>query len=148
MDPYVSLLDQEWSLVAGSPLVTSLGESAVEQTIADRVYIEFPRSGLSFVSMLDRRITTIQFYGGSRDGYRQFSNHMPFGLHFRHSRETVHRIFGRPDESGGGGSIPHLGVAPKWDRYDKSDYRLHLQYSDECDSITLLSLMSATSVNF
>jgi hypothetical protein len=148
MDPYVSLLDQEWSRVAGSPLITSLGESAVEQTIADRVYIEFPRSGLSFVSMLDRRITTIQFYGESRDGYRQFSKDMPFGLHFRCSREIVHRILGRTDESGGGDFIQYLGVTPKWDRYDKSVYRLHLQYSDECDSITLLSLMSATSVSF
>ena len=62
---------------------------------------------------------------------------VPFSL----GRDEVLSRFGSPSKSGEGFSHPVLGEFGDWDRFQRSDYTVHVQYCVDSDRIEKITLM-------
>ena len=65
---------------------------------------------------------------------------------FSSSRSEVIRRFGRPSKSGEARVHKILGEYGAWDRYDRSEYSIHIEYHPHTDRIKRITLMRAEVV--
>jgi hypothetical protein len=137
----VSLLGMNLDDVAKSEFVLSLNEQPATEKIEDRFYMELPASGLAFIALLDQRVMAVQLHAEGYQEYKGFAGVLPEGVSFSNSRQAVRKLLGKPSASGGGNVIQFFGKAPAWDRFDRSDYALHVQYADDERSINLVTIM-------
>lgn len=137
----VALLGMKLDDVARSPFVVSLNEQPATEKIEDRFYMELPTSGLAFIASLEERVMAIQLHAEGYQKYKGFAGVIPEGLSFSNSRREVHDRLGKPSACGGGNVIEFFGEVPAWDRFDRSQYSLHVQYADDEASINLVSIM-------
>jgi hypothetical protein len=136
-----SLLGMDLDDVARSAFVLSLNEQPVTEKIEDRFYMKMPASGLAFVASLERRVMAIQLHAEGYQQYTGFAGDLPEGVSFSNSRGSLQNRLGKPFASGGGNVIQFFGKALAWDRFDRSDYSLHVQYGDNLAAINLVTLM-------
>jgi len=141
-----SMLGMKLDDVAKSSLVRALSEPPKTELIEDRFYMELPASGIAFIAALDGRVTTIQFHAEGYQDYRGFAGELPEGISFTDDQRAVHSRLGQPSASGGGTVIQFFGKAPKWDRFDRHSYSLHIQYVDDDGAVSLVSLMRPDSI--
>src|SRR5688572_1813565 len=127
--------------IAETLLVKPLMFGSKTELVGDRFHLQMPSHGIGFVADFDGRVSTIFFYSEGMDGYREFSGSLPEGISFRESQSVIHRRLGQPSASGGGKAVQFLGNTRKWDRYDREVFSLHIQYGDDENSISLISLM-------
>jgi hypothetical protein len=139
----VNLLGMKLDDVAQSALVSSLNEQPATEQIEDRIYLEFRNSGIAFdAESSDERVAAVFLYSDGYKGYKGFAGAVPEGVSFPDSRRAVQERLGKPSASGVGGNVVEFfGTAPAWDRFDRSQYSLHVQYADDEASIHLVTIM-------
>jgi hypothetical protein len=137
----ISLLGMNLDDVARSAFVLSLNEQPITEKIEDRFYMEMPASGLAFIASLERRVMAIQLHAEGYQDYKGFAGALPDGMSFSNSREAMKNRLGKPSASGGGNVIQFFGKAPAWDRFDRKEYSLHVQYTDDEGSMNLVTIM-------
>ena len=140
------LLGMDLVKASDSALVRPLIVGAKTDLIADRLHLQIPDHGIEIVADLNRTVSTIFLHSEGADGYHEFSGTTPERLSFEDSQATVRRRLGPPNDCGGGEVIPGFGKVPIWDRYDRGEYFLHVEYGDGESSIRLLSIMRPDSV--
>lgn len=141
-----SLLGLKLDIVARSRFARSLGEQPTTELIEDRFYMEFRESGVLIDADLEGDSRSIFFFAEGHQGYKGFAGCLPDGVTFSDSRSDVRNRLGTPTASGEGGSVPVFGTTPAWDRFDKDAYSLHLQYADDFQSVTQVTVMRPDSV--
>jgi len=134
----IDMLGTNLDDVAQSSFLKSLLEEPTIERIEDRSYMELPASGLAFVASLSRRVIAIQLHAEGYQEYTGFARPIPDGISFSHSRRAVQRRLVKPSATGGGN---FHGKASVWDRFDKPEYSLHVQYADNDASINLVTIM-------
>jgi hypothetical protein len=82
----------------------------------------------------------IQLHTDGYQGYKGFAGVVPEGISFSHSRRVVHERLGLPSASGGGTVVKFFGKVPAWDRYDRSERSVHIQYADDETSVNLITI--------
>lgn len=138
----VSLLGMKLGDVARSAFVLSLNEKPATEQIEDRIYLQFQQSGVAFdAEASDGTVAAILLYSEGYQQYKGFAGAIPEGLSFSNSRRAVRDRLGEPSASGGGNVIQFFGKAPAWDRFDRSEYSLHVEYADDEASINLVSIL-------
>lgn len=137
----VSMLGMNLDAVGKSAFVLSLNEPPATEKIEDRFYMELPNSGLAFIASLEQRVMAIQLHAEGYQNYKGFAGAMPEAVAFSNSRRAMQSLLGKPSASGGGKVIQFFGKAPTWDRFDRSEYSLHVQYADDEASINLVTVM-------
>ncbi len=138
----VSLLGMNLDPVSKSTFVLSLNEQPTTEQIEDRIYLRFHQSGISFdAEASDGRVAAIFLYSEGYQDCKGFAGAMPEDVSFSNSRRAVQSRLGKPSASGGDQVIQFFGKAPPWDRFDKSNYSLHVQYADDEASIKLVTVM-------
>ncbi len=140
------ILGMKLDELAKSSLVLSFNETPRTELIEDRFYMEMPNSGIAFIATLDGRVMTIQLHAEGYEGYKTFLELLPDEISFSDDRRRIHARLGQPSVSGGGTVIQFFGKAPRWDRYDRDSYALHIQYTDLEESINLISLMRPDAI--
>ena len=132
--------------VSETPLVKPLMHGSKTDLINDRFHLQIPNHGIGLDADFDGCVSTIFFYGGEVDEYSQFAGDLPEGVSFSDSQCSVHQRLGQPSAHGGGNMVQFFGNAPKWDRYDRQGFSLHIQYADGERSISLISLIRPDSI--
>jgi hypothetical protein len=141
-----TLLGMQLEDVARTEFVRPLMGESKAKLIGDTFHLTIHPHGIAFVASFDGRVSSIQFYSEGFQGYRQFGGPLPGGLSFEESRYSVHKRFGKPDATGGGEVIRLFGKVPNWDRFDRKEFSLHIQYADDAASINLVSLIRSDAV--
>jgi hypothetical protein len=143
---YTGMLGMRLDDVAHTATIHPLMRDSETNLIGDELYLTLRHQGLAFVASLDGNVSSIQFFSDGHQGHKQFKDALPEGILFKDSRSAVHDRLGDPDVSGGGMVMHFLGKVPKWDRYDRQDYSLHIQYAEDESSVCLVSLMRPDAV--
>jgi len=142
----VKLLGNRLDDVSELPFVLALNEAGQAKMVHDRLYLEYPNSGIAFDADLDGRVTSVFLYTEGFQGNKGFAGELPEGISFTDNRRLIHSRLGQPSASGGGTIIQFFGKAPKWDRFDRASYSLHIQYGDGYETVDLVSLMRPDSI--
>lgn len=103
----------------------------------------FKKEGLQISFDKKRQVNTIHIFSEGVQGYGQYSSALPMGLSFRMSRDETRALLGPPSQMGG----PIRAIIGEdvifWDRWDAKNFVLHLQYTEDKNSVTLITIMSA-----
>jgi hypothetical protein len=142
----VRLLGMRLDTVAKSPFVLAFGEPGLAKMVHDRQYFEYPNSGIAFDADLDGRVASVFLYAEGYQDCKGFAGELPEGISFTDDRREVQARLGQPAASGGGTVMPFLGEAPRWDRFDRHSYSLHIQYVEGDTSVNLVSVMRPDSI--
>ena len=136
------LLGMNLEQVARSEFVLSLNEQPAIEKIEDRIYMALRISGVCFdAEASDCKIAAIFLYADGYEDYKGFAGTLPEGIAFSMSRRLLQKQLGVPSASGCGNMILFYGKAPAWDRFDRNEYSLHIQYDDDEASINLVTIM-------
>ena len=104
--------------------------------------LAFKKAGLEISFDKEQRVNVIHAFSKGVQGYKQYSGALPGGLSFRMSREATIALWGLPSRTGG----PVKAIIGEdvyyWDRWDNQNFVLHVQYPEEKNSITMLTIMS------
>ena len=107
-----------------------------------RIDYVFPQNGLDVTCDEDESVTTIFLYADESRYFAEGLQDIPFSAT---RQQTLERL-GRPSKSGGGISDPILGEYGPCDRFERSDYSVHIEYRVDADRIKLVTLMRADIV--
>lgn len=143
---FVGLLGMRLDDVAKTDVIQPLMTESTSGLIEDRLHLLFPTHGVEFVADLDGRVSTIVFYSSKAEGFREFSGSLPESISFGECEQVIQRRLGQPSSKGGGQTIQFFGKVPKWNRYDREGFALHIQYGDDERSIKVVSLMRPDSI--
>lgn len=110
------------------------------ELIGDESYVELLDLGVSMVLPDGETIAAVQLHDENHEGYSRFSGEIPAGISFVMSRQQVRNLLGLPVQSGDGGHVVMLGHRPAWDAYKIDEQRLHIEYSDDNESIGLITV--------
>jgi hypothetical protein len=110
------------------------------QAIGDESYIELPEAGVSMVLPDGETITAIHLHCEGHEGYSQYTGTTPADIAFDMNRQLVREYLGVPMEHGDGGRIMLLGYRPAWDAFNVSGKRLHIEYAEDSQSISLMTV--------
>jgi hypothetical protein len=135
MAALTSLLGRSLRHVLGSELIRSLGKPPMEERIEDSLHIHFAECPVELRFSSDRVLTSI--FLTSPTGNLEWTTEVPFGA----TREHLLRILGEPSRSGAAQSLPILGFQGAWDRWDRPDSSLHVQYSLRDGAVEKITLM-------
>lgn len=116
------------------------------ELIDDESYVELLGLGVSMVLPDGETIAAVQLHSENHEGYSQFSGEIPAGISFAMNRGQVRNLLGLPVQSGGGGNVVLLGPRPAWDAYKIDEYRLHVEYADDNNSIRLITISTQSTV--
>jgi hypothetical protein len=141
-----TMLDMLLEDIAQTEIVGPLMCDSKTELIGDEFYLTMRPHGLGVIASFDGRVSSIQLFSEGFQQYSQFVGMLPEGLSFGESRSSVSRRLGKPDATGGGEVIQFFGKVPTWDRFDRDQYSLHIQYADDEGSISLVSLIRPDSV--
>lgn len=108
----------------------------------DRRYIANNAKGIELVlSDLDL-VVSIHLFGNNRISESEFYGILPLNMNFSFSKDIVRSILGTPQRSGGGYSQILYGVLPVWDKYIMNKFSIHLEYSSDESSISMITIAS------
>lgn len=144
--PLVDLLGKMLDEVIELDFVGPFQERPHAELIHDTFYVALPRLGIALVASMDGRLSCVQLFSEGHEGYTGFRDPLPEGLSFVDSRQLAWARLGTPAASGGGVMIAYLGEAAVWDRFDRQDHAIHLQYKEGEGGIALISLLRPDAV--
>lgn len=134
-----SLLGRDLSEISSFPLFQDVEIPELEM-IGDEGYVEFQSLGFAMVVSEERVISAIHLYSEGHEGYLQFAGTVPAGASFSMSRGEVRSLLGKPVESGDGGAVMLPGLRPAWDAFHVDGQRLHFEYSENKESVRLITI--------
>lgn len=110
--------------------------------IENSFYLTNKSKGIELVLSIDKTITSVHFFSKIERSYSCFSLILPKELEFSDSRLIVQSKLGKPNRSGGGVNDLYLGYIHAWDKYYFQEYSLHLEYSENNDTIRIITIGS------
>lgn len=138
----INWIDKELKVVSDTPLFKMYFEGREVVKDEDTLYLLNSDEGIGVTMPLNLIIDTIQFYSEGKDGCSMFKGELPFNLQFSYSRDEVRSRLGMPKKSGGGKTVLYIGYTPYWDKYFLDGCTLHFQYSNDDNSIQLITIGS------
>lgn len=100
-----------------------------------RVDYNFPDLGIGVVCDTDEKIRTIFLKPNSPS-----ESTLP-GFKFSMTRDQVREFFGIPVKFGEQSTSPILGPSGAWDMFQRDGYRIHIEYTVDSDTISMITLM-------
>jgi hypothetical protein len=121
------------SMLQENPFKDWVFEKSVETDLEEPIIqYDFVGHGLELRCDQDNKISVIFIH----------SDHEAlFAFPFSWKREQILERFGPPSKSGRKTKDPILGEFGEWDRFDRADYAIHIEYRTDCDSIKKITLM-------
>lgn len=141
--PIQLLLGETMDDVGGMEIFRSVSMRNVEK-IGDESYLELPLLGISMVLPDGETISAVHLHASGHEGYSEFQGELPAGIVFAMSREEARDRLGNPAQCGDGGRVLLLGPRPAWDAFIVDGQRLHLEYSEDNQSVRLITISAAT----
>jgi hypothetical protein len=136
-------IDRRLPEIKDSVLYGKYFDTIILEEDIDEYSLFNPQLGLDLIVRLDFSIRAIHFYSGNQEGANKFMDKLPFDLDFSFTREQTRKMFGIPNESGGGGDSSVLyGTIPFWDKYRYDSFYLHLQFLPNNAGIDLVTVFS------
>lgn len=114
------------------------------EKIGDESYVELPLIGISMVLPDGETISAVHLHASGHEGYSEFQGELPAGIVFAMSREEARSRLGNPAQCGDGGRVLLLGLRPAWDAFIVDGQRLHLEYTEDNQSIRLVTISAVT----
>lgn len=139
-----SLLGKSPHDVRSMDIFRSVVMPAVEK-IGDESYLELPSIGISMVLPDGETISAVHLHASGHEGYSEFQGELPAGIVFAMSREEARDRLGNPAQCGDGGRVLLLGPRPAWDAFIVDGQRLHLEYTEDNQSISLVTISAVTA---
>ncbi|MCV9965498.1 hypothetical protein OIU34_26830 [Pararhizobium sp. BT-229] len=128
------------TFLASSPFKFWPYERSVEEGLPEHpVDYVFSEHGLSLTCDSDEKIESIFIQANSFD-------HSLSDIQFALRRHEVIKLLGVASKSGGPMRHPILDQYGVWDRFDRADYSIHIEYQPDEDRIKLITLMRADVV--
>jgi len=122
-------------LLKAAPFSSWVFSQTIDDDLAEkRVNYDCESEGLSIVCDFDDRITTI-FLTSVPLAYEELN------LPLHGGRSDVFAAFGKPTRSGLPSVNTILGEYGAWDRYDRVDHCLHVEYRPKVDRVKMVTLM-------
>lgn len=140
--PVQSLLGISRHDVRCMDIFRSVVMPAVEK-IGDESYLQLPLLGISMVLPDGETISAVHLHASGHEGYSEFQGELPAGIVFAMSREEARDRLGNPAQCGDGGPVLLLGPRPAWDAFIVDGQRLHLEYSEDNQSVRLITISAA-----
>jgi hypothetical protein len=140
MAALTSLLGCSLRHVLSSELIRSLGKPPIEERIEDSLHIHFAECPIELRFSSDCVLTSI--FIASPAANLAWTTEVPSGA----TREQLLRILGKPSRAGVAQSLPILGLQGAWDRWDRPDSSLHVQYSLRDGAVAKVTLMHPSVV--
>ena len=136
---FAHLLGRKSKTVA-AVLASTFDESPTINDVDDELRIEFPTTGIEFLFSPEDKLHTVFFF--AKGDYRSsgFTGNLPCGIDFSTSQRVVREKVGEPNEFSIGGTRTILGVASPWDAFIVENFRLHVRYSEDHQSIKQISI--------
>lgn len=110
------------------------------KSIDAQSYVELRAKGISCVSADNATVTTLQLHGFGHERHSRYTGILPGNLEFSMGRSQVRSSLGTPQQSGEASVIPILGPKPPWDAFVIGRLRVHIEYTDTCNSIGMVTL--------
>ena len=130
-------------LLEGDPLRNWPVERTVEEDF-DEELIEYVFTGRGLEMHCDEDESVNTVFLKSDDSAR-FDQDL-FDLRFSANRAQVVERLGPPSKSGEKQVDPVFGESGAWDRFDRPDHSLHVQYRTDADAVEMITLMRADVV--
>lgn len=108
----------------------------------DTFYLTNTEEGIEIVMPLNLIVDTIHLFPGGYQGYKSFSFPLPFNILFSSNQNDVQSVLGQPNKTGGGQDALYLGPVAIWDKYYFNGYSIHFRYSDDRNSVSMVTLGS------
>jgi hypothetical protein len=90
--------------------------------------------------------TCVQFFGAGKDpAYHPYAGELPCGVRFGNSRDNVRTTMGPPVRSSDGGATVSGIEHRPWDLFARDGLRVHLEYTEDCNCILMVSVMPPTT---
>lgn len=135
------LLQCKFDQICNSNFVKAFGDQAKTDVVEHVACLGIRAAGVSVTATLEGHVEAIHLYSEGFKKHREFGGVLPHGISFQNGREEIRANLGIPALSGGGDVVPVLGAIPLWDRFKMSGYDLHVQYTDDCLGVSLVTLM-------
>jgi hypothetical protein len=137
-----SLLGQPCDVaVALLSLPTSIDATEVQHT-EGRTYVDFRKSGIGFELDTEQRVVALFLHSAGHEDFQQCVAVPPDGIMLGDNQAFIEARLGRSTSSGGGSLHPILGKTPRWSRYERSGYVLHIQFQEMCNAIDMITIMA------
>lgn len=125
-------------------LIDAFSDEAVRtvdrEDVADEEYIEVKNYGFSLYFDTGK-LASVFLYSDTKDPeYSTYALGLPLAVSFRQSKLDVVSHLGTPSAEGGG-KIGVFGRVPRWVRYDRGTYSVHIEFADEPDLVQMVTLM-------
>lgn len=115
------------------PIKRSIENDLPEQII----HYVFPKHGLELQSDRGDKISLVMLFADELKGFDESLLDVPFYF----SRQQVRERFGLPSKSHEGFTDPILGIFGPWDRFSRSGYTIHFEFTVDADRIRKITLM-------
>lgn len=106
----------------------------------DRLVVRLTDSGAALIFDDEPALRAVQLYSDGRHGFRRFVWPLPFGLSFAMTPALARAALGPPARSGGGASLPVLGLQAAWDQFEVAGFRLHIEYTLDATAVRMVTL--------
>lgn len=120
------------------PHVVLLGEDDLHESAA----LVFEKRGLEIAFDKGQKINAIHVFSAGVQGYGQYTGVLPRQLAFQMSRKATRALLGPPSRTGGPVKAIIGEDVHYWDRWDYETFVLHVQYPEEKNAVTMLTLIS------
>jgi len=117
-------------------------EKSIEDLEDTIIHYVFPHHGLELRCDSRNRISAIFLQSEQFDGFDERLLDAPLSS----NRKKVIELLGPPSKSGGKTSDPVLGDYGPWDRFERVDYALHVEYRADVDRIKMITLIRSDVV--
>jgi hypothetical protein len=137
---FVELLGRTLEEVEQSDLVSAAHDYVEREEIEGRAYVHLPTLGVSFGFGESGELRSVFF------DYEATPSEAATGIPSAATRAQVLRILGKPSRSGVAQVLPILGQQGPWDRWDRPEFSMHVQYSFENGAVAKVTLMHPSVV--
>jgi hypothetical protein len=139
MNEMIEWIDKDLNDIVGTNAYQQYFSHITPTYEEDRQYFSNNAQGIELILSIEKSVLSIHFFGEKRKDEKSFKGELPLSIKFSFSRKTVQSIFGIPTRSGGGHHQILYGLIPLWDKYILHDFSLHFEYSNDENSISLLT---------
>ncbi|MFW5700894.1 MAG: hypothetical protein ACOCWM_04315 [Cyclobacteriaceae bacterium] len=111
------------------------------EQIGKEYYLTNKQQGIGLVFNNDKTLVSIHLHDGLENDYCRFTGKLPKGLNFSDDISIAHKKIGILEyQSGGGETLPFLGLTKPWRKYRMNDYYLHIELRNNRKTISLITI--------
>ena len=129
--------------VAQTQVMRSLNDPGEIIQVTERCHLLLRQASISLTADERGHVLAVMFFRAGYRGLPGFTHPLPGGLSFSHTREQVLRLLGPPSSTGSEKVIEYYGKVPRWDRFERPNHWLHIDYCDDGQGIKQVTLMAA-----